>query len=441
MNGKTETQGENFNLQDLLKMGKRMSLKQRTHFFYNFRQNLISRNQDLYLRPVISAADREVTILDPYSGKPQKMLMFGSNNYLGFANDPFIRREVTKAMEKFGSGIGGPPLLNGYTALHRELEERLSALKHSEDTIIFPTGYTTNLGLITAISSENDRVIYDAHSHASFYDGLHMAGVAAQKFHHNNLAELEELLKQSAHESGDTFVGVEGVYSMDGDLAPLDKISDLCRRFHAYLIVDDAHGTGVLGKSGSGTAEHFGVAHTVDMHMGTFSKTFAVTGGFISGSRELVHYLRFFARSYMFSAALPPTTVAAVLAALQLMEKEPWRQQQLHANVAYVAAGLRHLGFDVQPQAAIIALRVPEIMNIRAAAYEFHKKGIFVNSVEYPAVAADQQRFRISIMASHTKEDMDRLLEVIQQVWESYGIGLKKSDMVQHSTKMNAEFI
>ncbi len=423
MTGKMANQGENFNLQDFLEMGRKMSLKQRTNSFYNFRRTLLEQHQDLYLRTVLSAADREVTILDPYLKKPKKMLMFGSNNYLGFANDPFIREEVRKSMERFGTGIGGPPLLNGYTALHRELEERLSALKHSEDTIIFPTGYTTNLGLVTALCAENDRIFYDAHSHASFYDGLRMIGITAQKFHHNNLTELEQLLQQgNPNKSGDTFVAVEGVYSMDGDLGPLDRISDLCQQYHAHLIVDDAHGTGVLGKNGSGTADHFEVADKVDMHMGTFSKTFAVTGGFISARKELVHYLRFFARSYMFSAALPPTTVAAVLAGIKLLEKEPWRQKRLHEKVAYVADGLRRLGFSVRPEAAIIALRVPEAMNIREAAYRFHKEGIFMNSVEYPAVALNQQRFRISIMVNHTKEDIDRLLETVHRVWKKFSI-------------------
>lgn len=414
-------QDKNLTLQDMLKIGKDMPLKQRTDFFYRYRQSLIARREDLYLRTVCSAADREIEIIDPYSGKRKKLLMFGSNNYLGFANDPFIRNEVRKAVQRFGAGIGGPPLLNGYTILHRELEERLSALKHTEDTLIFPTGYAANVGLLTGLVSSADRVIFDVLSHASFRDGLRMAGIHSATFTHNNMEELESHLRQRVQAGGDTFVGVEGVYSMDGDLAPLDKVCDLCRRYHAYVILDDAHGTGVMGAGGSGTAGHFGVADMVDVHMGTFSKTFAVTGGFISGNKELVHYLRFFARSYMFSASLPPATVAAVLAGIKLLEQEPWRRQRLHDNVAYAAAGLRRLGFPVRPQAAIIALRVPPDMNIRRAAYEFHKQGIFVNSIEYPAVAADQQRFRISIMASHTKDDMDRLLEVVDGIWKKFG--------------------
>ena len=408
-----------FTLKDFLTDGRKLPLQQRLQFFYNYRQGLIAQKQDLYLRPILNAADREVEIWDVWSKQPRKMLMFGSNNYLGFANHPYVLQKVHQAMEKFGAGIGGPPLLNGYTALHRELEERLSALKHSEDTIIFPTGYAANLGLVCALAGENDTIIYDAHSHASFQDGVKLYGFQAEKFRHNDLNALEQVLRQAALQTkGERFVAVEGVYSMDGDLAPLDKIVTLCRQYKAILLLDDAHGTGIMGASGSGTAEHFGLEGQIDVNMGTFSKVFAVTGGFVAGSKPLVHYLRFFARSYMFSASLPPTVVAAVLAGIELLEKEPWRRRQLHENVAYLAAGLRNLGFDVHPQAGIIALRVPPGMNIRKAAYEFHRNGIFVNSVEYPAVPLKEQRFRISVMSTHTKEDLDRLLETVETVWQ-----------------------
>ncbi len=411
------------NFHDLLSLSKTLSLKERIAFFYRFRRQLIAERQDLYLRPILSAADREVRVLDPWSGKPQKMLMFGSNNYLGFANHPFVRQQVRKAAEQFGTGIGGPPLLNGYTALHRELEERLSALKHSEDTLIFSTGYAANLGLLMALCTPNDRVLYDERSHASFRDGLILARVPSEKFAHNNLAQLEHLLQSGkTDKNSQTFVGVEGVYSMDGDLAPLPEIVALCRRYGALLIVDDAHGTGVMGEKGSGTAEHFGVSEKIDLTMGTFSKVFAVTGGFVSGDRELIHYLRFFARSYMFSASLPPTVVAAVLAGLELLEKEPWRRQKLKENVAYLTAGLNALGFTLRPQAAIIALPVPREMNIRRAAFEFHRLGIFVNSVEFPAVPLDRQRFRISVMCEHTRDDLDRLLEAVDNVWRNYAL-------------------
>ncbi len=417
----TYTGGESFNLRDVLLQGRKMSFQERLGFFSGFMEDLVSRHESLYMREALSAADREVEILDPVTGERKKMLMFGSNNYLGLANHPEVCRKVREAIGEYGVGIGGPPLLNGYTRLHRELEERLSAFKGTEDTLIFSTGFGANLGLLSGLAGPHDTVLYDDYSHASFCDGLKLCGAKAIRFGHNDVAGLAALLdKQSAAARGDMFVGVEGVYSMDGDLAPLDKIAQLCRRHGAFLLVDDAHGTGILGDRGSGTVEHFGLDGQVAAIMGTFSKTFSVVGGFVSAAKPIIQYLRFLARSYMFSASLPPVVVAAVLAGLEVIEKQPELRQRLHANVGYLAAGLRHLGLEVHPQAAIIALRVPEGINIRRAALQFHQAGLFVNSVEYPAVPINQQRFRLSLMATHTQADLDRLLSCIEKIWASF---------------------
>jgi glycine C-acetyltransferase len=353
------------------------------------------------------------------------MLMFGSNNYLGLANHPYVKEKVRQAIEKFGAGIGGPPLLNGYTSLHRELEERLAALKGAEDALIFSSGYGANVGLVTALMNPDCFVVYDAYSHASFCDGIKMSGVQSFRFPHNNIFILEQRLKNlRACSDKDIYVGVEGVYSMDGDLAPLDKLVELCKKYNAYLVVDDAHGTGVMGKTGSGTAEHFDVDGKVDLIMGTFSKTFAVTGGFVAGSKDITNYMRYFARSYMFSASLPPIVIAAVLAGLDVLQKDNGLLQSLRDNIKYTGKRLSSLGFNTGNETAIFPLIVPEEMNIRKAAFEFHKRGIFMNSIEYPAVPLSQQRFRISIMATHTNEDIDKLVEVIDEVWNEF----KKSD-------------
>lgn len=410
--------GENVNLRDVLLKGRRCTFQDRVDFFLSTLSKLNAGHQNLYMRPVTSPADREVEIIDPVTGKVKKMLMFGSNNYLGLANHPYVREKVSDSINRYGVGIGGPPLLNGYTCLHKDLEERLSAFKGSEDTLIFSTGYGANVGLITALVNRGDTMLYDEYSHASFCDGLKMGNVKASHFRHNDVSGLSDLLERHPTSSvSDTFVGVEGVYSMDGDLAPLDKIARLCKQKKAILIVDDAHGTGVMGETGRGTAEYFGVDGMVDVTMGTFSKTFGAVGGFVSASKPIIDYMRFFARSYMFSASLPPVIIAAVLAGLDIIEQEPTRIRQLHENVRYAANGLKNLGMNVFPQAAIIALRVPETMDIRKAAYCFHTSGIFVNAIEYPAVPVNQQRFRISLMATHTKEDIDRLLECVKQVW------------------------
>jgi glycine C-acetyltransferase len=421
--------GENFTLRDLFKNGKQLFFSDRINAFSHFMSELSVNQHNFYMRQVTSAAEREVEILDPISNRKKRMLMFGSNNYLGLANHPYVRKQVKKAIEKYGVGIGGPPLLNGYTHLYRELEEQLAILKHAEDCLLFSSGYAANVGLISAIVNKGDKVFYDAYSHASFCDGLRMARVDATPFKHNDMNELEFLLNQEKNLSGDMFVGVEGVYSMDGDLAPLNIATALCKKNNALLIVDDAHGTGVMGETGSGAAEHFGIDKMVDITMGTFSKTFGVCGGFISASKPIINYLRYFARSHMFSASLPPVVVAAVLAGLKVIKNEPELIKYLHENVRYASKGLKKIDINIKPQSAILALHVPETMNIRDAAHHFHKSGIFVNSIEYPAVPLNQQRFRISLMATHTKEDIDRLLTVIEEVWTIYDkrINLKAS--------------
>ncbi len=416
----TKTRGgtENFTLRDVLLEGRRLSLHERATHFSQFVGRTVEARKSLYMRQITSAADREVEIVDPFTQSPRKMLMFGSNNYLGLANHPHVCKAVKDAADGYGVGVGGPPLLNGYTRLHRQLEERLAAFKHAEDALVFSSGYGANVGLVTALANGGDCVLYDESSHASFCDGLKMRGGKAYRFLHNDVAQLAALLNRHVPRvHHDTFVGVEGVYSMDGDLAPLDEIVPLCRNHGAILIVDDAHGTGVVGETGRGTAEHFGVDGLVDVTMGTFSKAFGVTGGFVSASKPLINYLRFFARSYMFSASLPPVVVAAVLAGLDVIERDLSLVRRLRQNVQYAAVRLRKLGFPVYPEAAIIPLAVPRGMDIRKASYRFHQGGIFVNSIEYPAVPLDQQRFRVSIMATHTTEDIDRLVECVADVW------------------------
>ena len=413
--------GENFDLRQILLRGRSMRLQERVSFFGSFLKNLQNTREQLCMRRVLTSADREVTILDPFTGGEKTMLMFGSNNYLGLANHPYVKECAEQAVREYGAGIGGPPLLNGYTRLHRVLEDRLAALKGTEDALVFSSGYGANVGLVSGIVNPGDIVLYDAYSHASFCDGMKLAGVQSFHFPHNDMRRLKHLLELYAtHQTGDVFVGVEGVYSMDGDLAPLDILVPLCTSHKAHLIVDDAHGTGVLGRTGRGTAEHFGLEGQVGITMGTFSKTFAVTGGFVAASKPVVDYLRYFARSYMFSASLPPVVIATVLAGLDVLDHEPHLRERLRENIAYASAGLRTLGFDVKGESGVIPLCVPEGMNIRQAAYRFHELGIFINSIEYPAVPISLQRFRVSLMASHRKEDIDRLLETVATVWSEH---------------------
>ena len=416
LNKKTE-KDEAISLREILVKGKKQSFSERVKTFSSFMSALNNNQHNLYMRQVLSPADREVTILDPFSNQRKKMLMFGSNNYLGLANHPYVKEQVAQAISDFGTGIGGPPLLNGYSKLYRELEDRLAHLKKSESCLLFSSGYAANVGLLTALINREDKILYDELSHASFYDGLRMAKCNAESFKHNNVIDLQTLLYQNNAIINDVFVGVEGVYSMDGDLAPLDEIVSVCKKRNAILILDDAHGTGVLGDKGHGTAEHFGVEDNIDITMGTFSKTFAMSGGFVTASKDIVEYLRYFARSHMFSASLPPVVIKAVLAGLDVIENEPQLISSLRKNIGYTSKKLKQIGFDINTHSPIIALHVPQDINVREAAFQFHSAGIFVNSIEYPAVPENQQRFRISLMASHTQKDIDHLLAVIEEIW------------------------
>jgi glycine C-acetyltransferase len=414
---------ENFDLRQLLLHGRRMSLADRTQFFSEWVEQRMDKRQIQYRRVIRSAVDRTARVYDRATGQEQEMLMFGSNNYLGLANHPHVRARAKAAVERYGAGMGGPPLLNGTTALHEELEERLSAWKGKEATVLFASGYAANVGMLTALTSKRDTVITDALSHASTADGLKMAGVPALKFRHNDLAELDRLLTAAAANDGETFVGVEGVYSMSGDISPLDAVVPVAKRHDAVVLLDDAHGIGVLG-GGRGTAHHFGVEDDVDVVMGTFSKAFGVVGGAVSASKPIVDYLRYCARSHMFSAALPPAVVGSVLGGLDLMERDASLSTRLLENVYYLGRRLRALGFEVDPRSGIVPLRVPLGMDIRDAARHFHDRDVFLNAIEFPAVPRDQQRFRISLTASHTREDLDRLVAVVEEVWALCGVPL-----------------
>lgn len=410
--------GENFDLQEILLHGKNLRLAEKTEYFNQFLNDLHDRKEIVCMRQVCSPSAREVQIFDEYERKMKTMLMFGSNNYLGLANHPYVKAKTEQAIHQFGAGIGGPPLLNGFTKLHRELELRLADLKGAEDALIFSSGYGANVGLLTALLNKDSIVVYDAYSHASFCDGLKLSGAQSFAFPHNDVRCLEQrLINIRRTTDADIFIGVEGVYSMDGDLAMLDIITEISKKYNAYLIVDDAHGTGVTGKYGKGTAEYFDVEDKVDLTMGTFSKTFAVTGGFAAGKKEIINYLRYFARSYMFSASLPPMSIAAVLAGLDLLQYDDSPLLKLRENIDYTAHKFAELGLGCNSVTPIFPIIVPVEMNIRKASYDFHKRGIFINSIEYPAVPVNQQRFRISVTAEHTKEDIDRLAETIEEVW------------------------
>ena len=420
--------GENFSLSEFFRT-EAPTLQGRVRPFSEYFRESRAKGLAHYGREIVSAVSNRVQVRG-IDGTTREMIMFGSNNYLGLTTDPHVLGRIREALEVFGAGVGGPPLLGGTTQLHKELEHRLSIWKGSEDSLLYGTGYQANLGWVTTLLRDDDVLLYDEFNHASLYDAIALTAATtnlkAIRFAHNDTEHLERLLfrarKSAAKPNRGIFVVTEGVYSMDGDLAPLPRISELCREYGATLVVDDAHGTGVMGKNGHGTSEHFGMTSGIDLCMGSFSKAFGMTGGFLSGDREVIDYLRFCSRSYMFSAHLPITTVAGVLGGMEVIEREPERIVRLQENAAYLEAGLSALGFKTFREAAIIPVRIPVDLNIREICREFDAAGIFLNSIEFPAVQKDGQRLRLSVMSTHTREDLDIAIDAFERIGRKTGI-------------------
>lgn len=413
---------DDIDLRSILLQSRRLGVRERTQLYSDWIRRVQQRGESMYHRVVTSPVDRAVTVYDDYHGAEREVLMFGSNTYLGLPAHPYVRERMKAAIDEWGAGIGGAPLLSGYSRLHQSLEERLADFKGTEEAVMYQSGYGANVGLLSALIGKQDVAYYDALSHASTLDGLGLAAGRAVRFAHNDMAELGELLDRPT--DGDRFVCVEGVYSMDGDVAPLPEAVALAKRHDAVVVLDDAHGVGVLGRQGRGTADHLGVSDDVEVLIGTFSKVFGVTGGVVCTTRPIADFLRHFSRANVFSTALPPAVAAAVHAGLDLLERDDSLIARLHENVAYFAEGLRGLGFDVHPEAAIVPIPVPKEMNLRRAVRYIYDRGVFANAVEYPAVAVHRQRIRFSVMASHTHDDIDRVVEVVEATWRRFASGV-----------------
>jgi len=369
-----------------------------------------------YFQPISESADTEVVI------RGRRMIMVGSNNYLGLTHHPKVIEAAREAIVRYGSGCTGSRFLNGTLDLHEVLEERLAKFMKKEAALVFSTGYQTNLGTIAGLVGRGDFVISDKLDHASIVDGCHLAFGEWLRFKHNDLEDLRKTLEKIDEEGGRLIV-VDGVFSMEGDIAPLPDIVKLAREFECRVMVDDAHSIGVLGKRGSGTAEHFGLEDSIDLVMGTFSKSFASIGGFIAGPEPVMHYLKHNSRPLIFSASMPPASVATVLAALDIIESEPERRERLWANARRMTKEFRALGFDTGVTETPI---VPVIIGSNEMTFKFWKvlfeEGVFANPVVSPAVPENASRLRTSYMATHTESQLDFVLEKFRKVGREFGI-------------------
>jgi 8-amino-7-oxononanoate synthase len=363
-----------------------------------------------FFRVIESAQDPEVVL------NGRRMIMLGSNNYLGLTNDPRVKEAAIEAVRKYGSGCAGSRFLNGTLDLHVRLEERLAAFMRKEAAVTFATGFQVNLGAISCLVGKGDFVYLDKQDHACIIDGARLSFGEVRKFKHNDPDDLARQMRNDVSARG-RFIVVDGVFSMEGDIAPLPRIVDAARRFDAGVMVDDAHGIGVLGPTGRGTAEHFGLEDDVDLIMGTFSKSMASVGGFIAGDESVIEYIKHRARTLIFSAAPPPASVAAALATIEIMEKEPERRARLWENARFFAAGLRSLGLDTAgSETPVVPVVVGQDETALAMVQRLHDEGVFVNCVLSPATPPGRALIRTSLMATHTKEHLTRALEAIGKV-------------------------
>jgi 8-amino-7-oxononanoate synthase len=361
----------------------------------------------------------------------RETIMLGSNNYLGLTADPRVKQAARDALEAYGTGVTGSRLLNGTTPLHLELERELADWLGTEETIVFTTGYQSNLGCIGTILEPGDTVICDSGDHASILDGCRLSGAKLRPFRHNRIEKLEKMLERAATDGGGVLVVVDGVYSMEGDLCDLPPIVDLCRAHGARLMVDEAHGVGVLGARGAGACELFGLENRVDLRMGTFSKSLASCGGFIAGPAEVIDYLRFASRAFIFSASAVPAAVGAALGALRIVRDEgPQLFERLLDNARYLREGLRHLGLQVVepgrlPDGTVATTPVVPVIvgdDWRAVLLwkALFEAGVYTNVAIHPAVPPGGALLRTSLMATHEREHLDGALGTIARVIEDF---------------------
>lgn len=369
-----------------------------------------------YFRPIESEQNTEVVM----HGK--RVLMFGSNSYLGLTNHPKIKQASIEAIKKYGTGCAGSPFLNGTLDIHIELEEKLADFVGKEKAIVYSTGFHTNIGVIPTIVGRGDYIIGDELNHASIVEGRRLSFASYLKYKHNDMESLEAVLKKIPYESTKLIV-MDGVFSMEGDIAKLPEIVALADKYNASVYVDEAHSLGVFGQEGRGICNHFGLTDRVDLIMGTFSKSLATIGGFIATDAETINFLKHHSRSYIFSASISPAATASVIAALDVIKQEPERIKNLWEITNYSLSAFRSLGFEIgNTQTPIIPLYIRDMDKTFAITQELYEQGVFVNPVIPPACSPDDTLIRFSLMATHTKAQIDEAVEKLTAIFKKYEI-------------------
>ncbi|MCE9539760.1 MAG: pyridoxal phosphate-dependent aminotransferase family protein [Bacteroidetes bacterium] len=363
-----------------------------------------------FFREIESAQDTEVLI----GGK--KILMFGSNSYLGLTNHPKTKEAAINAIKKYGTGCAGSRFLNGTIDLHIQLENVLADFVGKPAAIVFSTGLQSNLGTVSTLTGRNDYILIDELDHASIIDGCRLSFSKTIKYKHNDIDDLESTL-ESLPSEGIKLIVVDGVFSMEGDVANLPQIVKIAEKYSANIMVDEAHSLGVFSKNGSGVSAHFGLTDKIDIIMGTFSKSLASVGGFIASDEHTINYLKHQSRSLMFSASISPANAASALAAIEIIKAEPWRIEQLWKNTRYALTSLKDLGFDVgKTETPIIPIYVRDDVKTFKLTKMLQDEGVFVNPVVSPAVKSDSSLIRFSLMATHTNQQIDFAIGKIEKI-------------------------
>lgn len=369
-----------------------------------------------YFRPISSEQNTEVIM------NGNKVLMFGSNSYMGLTNHPKVIEAAVEATKKYGTGLAGSPFLNGTLDIHKELEAKLADYIGKEDVMIYSTGFGVNLGVVSTLTGREDYIILDEQDHASIIEGRRLSFSNYLKYKHNNMESLEQQLKKCDPDKVKLIV-TDTVFSMEGDVANIPEIVKLAKKYNASVMADEAHGIGVFGKGGRGVVNHFGLTDDVDLIMGTFSKSLASLGGFIATDKEITNYLRHHSRSYIFTASITPASTAAANAALDIIMAEPERQEHLWDITNYALDNFREMGCEIgNTSTPIIPLFIRDDYKTFHVTRDLLDEGVFVNPVVTPAVAPHDTLIRYSLMATHTKEQVSRSLEAIRKVFKKYDL-------------------
>ncbi|NLY53494.1 MAG: aminotransferase class I/II-fold pyridoxal phosphate-dependent enzyme [Firmicutes bacterium] len=393
----------------------------RARLFAAYAEDSRQRGHAHYRRISLDGSGPTMQVVDPLTGQVNEMIYMASNDYLNLTKHPRTIAAGRAALEKYGSGAGSVPLLGGTLDLHVELEQKIAKFKGCEDAILYTSGFGSNCGTLLAMLTDKDIAILDLLVHASIIDGC--KNTNTRFFRHNDMKSLERALEKAKDKYRTKLVVVDGVYSMDGDIAKLDEIVEMAHSYGAYVMVDEAHATGVIGANGRGTPEHFGIEGKVDIVAGTFSKGLGAVGGFIAANRELIQLLHFFSRSYMFSTAPTPQATGSLIAALDVIETEPELRQQLWDNIHYFRDNLTQLGFDLgNSETAIFPIIIGDDLKVREMCRRCHELGLYVNPVQYPAVPKRLSRLRISLMSAHTREHLDKALNILEHVGKEFGV-------------------